>query len=72
MWDLAVAKQHLGNKSLDATLVYAEREVKALTDVAIKMWEKRDGGKDQAEKTRSQNRKAESSVRNRPQSKILS
>jgi site-specific recombinase XerD len=36
--DLTVAKQHLGNKSMDATMIYAHRDKQALKTVAIDQW----------------------------------
>jgi integrase len=38
--DLAVAQQLLGNSDLKSTLVYAKRSATALTEVALKHWEK--------------------------------
>lgn len=37
--DLALAKQHLGNSSIDATLVYAKRDQNALNDAVKKQWQ---------------------------------
>ncbi|MGH1469395.1 MAG: hypothetical protein ACRBBP_11075 [Bdellovibrionales bacterium] len=36
--DLAVAKQHLGNKNLSSVLVYAHRRASALSEVVSKRW----------------------------------
>lgn len=36
--DLAVAKQHLGNKNMNSVLVYAQRRASALSEVVSKRW----------------------------------
>ena len=43
--DFSVAQQHLGNKSYKTTLVYAQREAKALTKVAQEMWNSHERGR---------------------------
>jgi integrase len=38
--DIEVAKQHLGNSTLQTTLVYAKRSAKALTEAAHEQWKR--------------------------------
>ncbi len=43
--DLTIAQQHLGNKSLDTTKVYAHRSNQALSQVAKEMWKNSESGR---------------------------
>lgn len=38
--DISISQQHLGNASISATMVYAQRDQKAFDQVVLSLWDK--------------------------------